>query len=86
MDRLIYISDKSQLDMAADEVRALEVGEFGVHLRIVTGQRTTKQNASLHKYFQLLSDSLNDAGLDMRRTLKEEIDIPWTPANVKEHL
>jgi hypothetical protein len=49
-------------------------------------KRTSLQNRSLHKYFQLLADALNDAGLDMKKTLKPEIDIPWTPENIKNHL
>ena len=49
-------------------------------------QRTNKQNSSIHKYCELLADSLNDAGLDMRKVLKESVDIPWTPATVKEQL
>jgi len=49
-------------------------------------KRTIQQNKSLHKYCTLLADALNDAGYDMRKTLKPEIDIPWTPQSVKNHL
>lgn len=49
-------------------------------------QRTLQQNKALHKYFELLSEALNDAGLDMKATLRPEIDIPWTPENVKNNL
>jgi hypothetical protein len=49
-------------------------------------QRTIKQNRSLHLYFTHLAESLNSAGLDMKRVLKPHIDIPWTAATVKEHL
>lgn len=49
-------------------------------------QRTLTQNAALHKYCQLLADTLNDAGMDMRKTLKAEVDIPWTMESVKENL
>jgi hypothetical protein len=49
-------------------------------------KRTVQQNRALHLYCQLLSDALNDAGLDMKATLKPEIDIPWTPENVKNNL
>lgn len=49
-------------------------------------QRTLLQNKALHKYFTQLSESLNDAGLDMRHVLNQNIDIPWTPENVKNHL
>jgi hypothetical protein len=49
-------------------------------------QRTTQQNKALHVYFKLISDTLNDAGLDMRKVLKPHVDIPWTPENVKEYM
>jgi hypothetical protein len=49
-------------------------------------QRTLRQNAALHKYFQLLAERLNDAGLDLRAVLKPSIEIPWTKDSVKEHL
>lgn len=49
-------------------------------------QRTGQQNKALHVYCRLLADSLNTAGLDQRKTLHEDIDIPWTPEAVKIHL
>ena len=48
--------------------------------------RTTLQNRSLHKYFSLLAEELNDAGYDMRKTIKQEIDIAWSGMSVKEYL
>lgn len=48
--------------------------------------RTLQQNKAMHVYFTNLAKELNDAGLDMRKVLKPGIDIPWTPASVKEHL
>ena len=48
--------------------------------------RTGKQNAALHVYFQILADTLNEAGLDMRVVLKPEIAIPWTERAIKEYL
>lgn len=48
--------------------------------------RTLKQNRAMHKYFRMLAEALNNAGLDMKKTLKPEIDIPWTEENVKNHL
>lgn len=50
------------------------------------GKRTIAQNRSLHLYFTLLSDALNDSGYDMRRTLKPSISIPWSSSSVKEYL
>jgi hypothetical protein len=49
-------------------------------------QRTKQQNKALHVLFRMLADNLNNAGLDMRKTLKPGIDIPWGPVSVKEFL
>ncbi len=51
-----------------------------------TRQRTEAQNRSLHRYFEILSDFLNDAGLDQRRVLKQSVNIPWTREAIKEQL
>lgn len=48
--------------------------------------RTTRQNSALHLMFTQLADELTRAGLDMKKTLKPEIDIRWTPENVKEYM
>lgn len=48
--------------------------------------RTNQQNRALHVLFRLLADELNDRGLDMRKTLKPEVDIPWSTNSVKEYL
>lgn len=49
-------------------------------------KRTSQQNRGLHLFFTLLSDSLNDAGLDQRKVLKPSVSIPWTLESVKEQL
>jgi len=53
---------------------------------IPSKQRTLTQNAALHLFFNLLAETLNDAGFDMKKTLKPEVDIPWTGDLVKTHL
>ena len=53
----------AQMSKLYDEHKYLRV-------TIKTGkQRTQAQNRSLHKYLTMLSDALNDAGLDMKKTL-----------------
>lgn len=47
-------------------------------------QRTKQQNKAIHVLFNLYAGKLNEAGLDMRKTLKETVDIPWTGPAVKE--
>lgn len=49
-------------------------------------KRTLSQNAAMHKLFALLSDDLNEKGLDMKVVLKPSYQIWWTPQSVKEHL
>jgi hypothetical protein len=53
---------------------------------ITDKQRTIQQNKALHLYFTMLANALNEAGLDMKKTLKPEVDIPWTTESVKKHL
>lgn len=51
-----------------------------------TNQRTNQQNKALHTYYSLLANTLNAAGYDMKRTLKQDVEIPWTPETVKNYL
>lgn len=48
--------------------------------------RTLTQNRALHLWLSQLAQTLNDAGLDMKRVLKTEVDIPWTQESAKEFL
>lgn len=48
--------------------------------------RTLKQNRSLHKLFEILATELNEAGFDMKKTLKPYVEIPWSKETVKEYL
>lgn len=49
-------------------------------------QRTLQQNKALHLLFTHLADELTSAGLDMRKTLKPEVEIPWSADSVKNFL
>lgn len=48
--------------------------------------RTNQQNNALHLYLSRLSTALNESGQDMRRTIKQEVDIPWTADLCKEYM
>ena len=48
--------------------------------------RTLAQNKAMHLWFTMLADEFSDAGLDMKKVLKPEIDIKWTPEAVKEYI
>ena len=51
-------------------------------------QRSTKQNSALHVWLKQVSKELNDAGYDMKRVMKPEVEIPWDDEGMmaKEHL
>lgn len=49
-------------------------------------QRTAKQNKALHLLFTMIAETLNDTGNDMRRTLRSDIEIPWSADTVKNYL
>ncbi len=49
-------------------------------------KRTNRQSRAAHLWFELLAESLNDAGLSMLKTLKAEAEIPWTAITIKEIL
>ena len=49
-------------------------------------KRTIRQNKALHVLFALLAQTLNDNGMDMRKTLKPGVEIPWSGRSVKEYL
>jgi len=46
--------------------------------------RTIKQNSAMHKYFQMLADTLNDRGLTVSKMVKVELN--WNDGMVKETL
>jgi len=48
--------------------------------------RTLTQNKALHLMFEHLAQELNEAGFDMKKTLKQEVDIAWNKDMVKEYL
>lgn len=49
-------------------------------------QRTDQQRKAIEVGCKLIADSLTAAGLDMRKTLKPEIDIPWSQETVKDYI
>jgi len=49
-------------------------------------QRTIQQNKALWKYFEALAQEFSDHGLDMKKVLKPEIDIPWNKNTICEFL
>lgn len=64
-------------------------GNYEVKLKRIKKKgkfRTLLQNSSMWLYFTKLGKALNDAGLDMRKVLKPEVEIPWNKDTVHEYL
>jgi len=81
------INSEQSLNAYIEHIKSQYEKHKYLKVSISTGkQRSLTQNQALHKYFALLADELNDGGFDMRKMLKQEVDIPWTMESVKEHL
>jgi hypothetical protein len=81
------VHNKHSLDMFKQHIEHLYDTKGYVTLKWKTGKtRTHKQNNALHVYCRQLAEALNDAGYDMKKTLKHETEIPWTTELVKEYL
>lgn len=57
-----------------------------VVVEIVEASRSPQQNNALHLWLEMVAHTLNAAGLDMRRAIRKEVDIPWTKESVKRYL
>jgi len=76
------LTDPKQFE---EHIKTLEK-EFAVTVEPIKKTRTSQQNRALHLYFTLLATELNNAGFDMRKVIREGIDIPWSKDTVKEYL
>ena len=47
---------------------------------------TRQQQKAIHLYFKHMADELTNAGLDIRKTLKADFDVPWNAYLVKEFM
>ncbi len=86
-DSTIIINSAHSKELFIAQMSKLYDEHKYLRLTIKTGkQRSNLQNSSLHLYLSHLAEALNDAGYDMKRTLKVDVDIPWTESNAKEFL
>lgn len=84
-----HINSQAKKDAVMAELLALPIdGSYSAELKKLPKKRTIKQNASMHKYFSLLADALNDAGHEMVVQVMEglTVDVPWNEATIKKVL
>lgn len=83
----LLINSEQSLEAAIAQLRIQFNEKKYVKAKLSYGrQRTLTQNRALHMFCQNLADTLNEAGLDQKKVLKPEVDIPWTMEAVKEGL
>lgn len=83
---LVINSDRSLVE-AIEKLTSDYNEKKYVKLKLSYGrQRSQTQNKALHKYCQNLADQLNSSGLDMKKVIKQDVDIPWTMDAVKTYL
>lgn len=49
-------------------------------------KKSDLQNNAMWLWFEMIATALNDAGLDMRKMLKESVSINWTKDSVRAYL
>ena len=78
----------NMLNQMAWENAAGERLRYEIEIRPATGERvrTPAQNNALHKWLAMVAETLNAAGLDMKKVLRPEVSIPWSKASAKEFL
>jgi len=59
---------------------------LGSEYQRVDQAMTQKQRGSLHIWCDMMADTLNSAGLDMKLVLAHQADIPWSMISFKEHI
>jgi len=84
----MIINSQQSLNEAIEKLKSdfNEYKYLEIDIKAKGKARTLKQNAALHMFLTNLANALNDAGLDMKRTLKHEVDIPWSMPMAKEYL
>jgi len=72
--------------LANIELAKFEGHEVNIEIKKFEKYITDLQKRAPHLWFTLLADALNAAGFDMKKVIREELDIKWTNHNVKEYL
>ena len=80
------LKDKNEANLAFNQFNHLLKNERLIEIKEVKKTRSTLQNSALHQFFVLISDELNNLGLEFTYTgIKGlEIGTRYTPDIVKE--
>lgn len=88
--KTFYISKHDNIDQKMRVIeninKLLAESENNLEIRITQNKslRTLQQNKSLHKYFALVSEALNEQGQDFSKVFDKPLNIKITPNIIKE--
>ncbi len=61
--------------------------ELEIEIKKLTDTRTLSQNNAIHKYYELVAEALNNAGLTIEKVIENfTMEHQWTKGSVKELL
>ncbi len=81
--KIIFQDEKSFMKYCLE----MEGEELEIIIRKKISRRTASQNNAMHLYFEMVSNSLNESGLNIEKVIQGfTIEHDWTPALVKELL
>jgi len=84
MKRQYYITKPAHLANLKSDLDDMGSPEFGYHVEVKTGQRTSKQRNAMEVYFRLVAEDMAARGMDMRMVCT--LPITPTQANIKENI
>lgn len=83
----VIVNSEKALNDYIDHLRSQFDKHKYLRITVKTGkQRSLTQNAAMHLYCEHVASALNDAGLDFRQSLREDVDVPWSGELVKEYM
>ena len=83
---LLINSDQS-LQEAIKEITDAYQNDRYLKVKVSTGkQRTLTQNGALHLYCRMVSDAMNDAGIEQQVFFKPGFQVQWNERTVKDNI
>lgn len=68
------------------DINQYEGKEVSITIEKWIKRRTDAQNRSLWLWFQMLAETLNLKGFDMRAIIREDVEIEWTKDSIANYL
>jgi hypothetical protein len=83
----VHLSSQTKINEVINELKKIDPdGAYQVEIKKLSKSRTSKQNAALHKYFEMVADQLKENDLSVQQVLKEAVERDWDKYAVKSLL